>query len=44
MMHDTEEDDSPYLEANLNMKFSPGQFKCPEVNEFGVGYQHFNGN
>ena len=26
-----DDDDSPYLEANLNMKFSPGQFKCPEV-------------
>ena len=26
-----DEDESPYLEANLNMKFSPGQFKCPEV-------------
>ena len=30
--HEGEEDgESPYLEANLNMKFSPGQFKCPEV-------------
>ena len=24
-------DDSSYLEANLSMKFSPGQFRCPEV-------------
>ena len=29
--HELEEDDSPYLEANLSVKFSPGQFKCPEV-------------
>ena len=28
---EAEEDDSSYLEANLNMKFSPGQFRCPEV-------------
>ena len=31
LSNDTDEDDSPYLEANLNMKFTPGQFKCPEV-------------
>ena len=26
---EADEADSSYLEANLNMKFSPGQFRCP---------------
>ena len=30
-MSQDDDEDSPYLEANLNMKFTPGQFKCSEV-------------
>jgi len=29
--HQDDFDESPYLEANLNMKFAPGKFQCPEV-------------
>ena len=30
-LHHNDIDESPYLEANLNMKFAPGKFQCPEV-------------
>lgn len=26
-----DDEDAPYLEANLNMKFAPGHFRCPDV-------------